>query len=312
MPRNRTVRLAVLGSSVQRAAAASGHSQNRTSALRRRIVIAFLVLVSLGLISVSFRSSALDSVEGTGASALRPFQVAANRVARPFRDGSGWLQGLFDAKARNRKLTAQVEHYRQLYAEQKGAIEQNKHLQKLLRYENSPSFPEGYVPVAAQVITSPSDLDQSVTIAAGTNSGIADQDVVVTDNGLVGQVTRVFATEARVTLITDPDISVRAVDETSQSAIGDVDHGSGTDALVFDGVTKDKTVVAGDTIITAGSPGNGKLSSLYPRNVLIGTVTGVSQSDTDVYKNIQIEPFVDFSSLQSVLVLTPKQSHGSR
>ena len=85
MPRNRTVRLAVLGSSVQRAAP-SGYPSSRSSALKRRIIVGGLVLLSLVLITVSFRSSALDGVQGTAASVLRPFEVAADRVTRPFRD----------------------------------------------------------------------------------------------------------------------------------------------------------------------------------------------------------------------------------
>ena len=79
VPRNRTVRLAVLGSSVQRAAS-SGYPSSRSSALKRRIIVGGLVLLSLVLITVSFRSSALDGVQGTAASVLRPFEVAADRV----------------------------------------------------------------------------------------------------------------------------------------------------------------------------------------------------------------------------------------
>ena len=60
-------------------------------------------------------------------------------------------------------------------------------------------------------------------------------------------------------------------------------------------------------ILTAGSPGKGQLPSLYPRGIEIGEVTSVSQSDTDFFKQIQVEPYVDFSSLQSVLVLVPKR-----
>ena len=81
MPRNRTVRFAVLGTSVQRAAA-SGYPSSRSSALKRRIVVGGLVLLSLVLITVSFRSSALDGVQGTAAGILRPFEIAADRVSR--------------------------------------------------------------------------------------------------------------------------------------------------------------------------------------------------------------------------------------
>jgi cell shape-determining protein MreC len=62
----------------------------------------------------------------------------------------------------------------------------------------------------------------------------------------------------------------------------------------------------GDPIITAGSPPDSELPSIYPRGIQIGLVTGVGQKDTDLYKQIQVQPFVDFSSLRSVLVLVPK------
>ena len=106
VPRNRNVRVAVLGSSVQRAAA-SGHSSTRSSPLRRRFVVVGLVVLSLALLTVSFRSTALDPVESASASALRPFEIAANRVAHPFRDAANWTHGLFNAKAENKKLRAE-------------------------------------------------------------------------------------------------------------------------------------------------------------------------------------------------------------
>src|SRR3954452_21156853 len=106
VPRNRTVRLAVLGSSVQRAAS-SGYPSSRSSALKRRIVVGLLVLLSLVLITVSFRSSALDGAQGTGAAILRPFEIAADRIARPFRDAVGWGRGLVDAKQDNKRLRAE-------------------------------------------------------------------------------------------------------------------------------------------------------------------------------------------------------------
>ena len=37
------------------------------------------------------------------------------------------------------------------------------------------------------------------------------------------------------------------------------------------------------------------------------TVTSQSSNDVNPFKNIQVEPLVDFSSLQSVIVLVPKR-----
>src|SRR5690242_2418434 len=98
VPRNRTVRLAVLGNSVQRAAS-SGYPSSRSSALKRRIVVGSLIALSLVLITVSFRSSALDGAQGTAAGILRPFEVAADRVSAPFRDAIDWFRGLVNAKS---------------------------------------------------------------------------------------------------------------------------------------------------------------------------------------------------------------------
>jgi len=310
VPRNRTVRVAVLGSSVQRAAA-SGFSSTRSSALKRRIVVVGLVLLSLVLLTLSFRSSALDPVEGFGASVLRPFEIAANRVARPFRDASGWTHGLFHAKAENRKLRQEVGLLRRRNAALTGAQNENAQLHKLLRYARSASFPKDYDEVGAQVLTSPTAFDQSVTISAGSDQGIALEDVVVTNQGLVGTVTKVLASEARVTLITDPSSAVRAVDKTNP-ALGILDPGTGSNSLILDRVGKDKKVDFGDTIMTAGSPAGGKYPSLFPRNIGIGLVSSVGQNDTAIFKDIQVQPFVDLSSLQSVLVLIPKQRAGGR
>ena len=71
-------------------------------------------------------------------------------------------------------------------------------------------------------------------------------------------------------------------------------------------MTKDNVAKAGDIVITAGWK-SGKLASIYPRGIPIGVVTWVGQLDTDIYKQIEVDPFVDFSSLDSVLVLVPKR-----
>ena len=309
MPRNRTVRVAVLGSSVQRAA--SGYQSTRPGALKRRIVIACLVLASLLLITVSFRSTALDSVQGAGASALRPFETAANRVAHPFRDAASWTRGLFNAKAQNRKLKGEVEYWRQLANREQVALGENATFRKLLHYEDSALFPQDYRPIAARVLTNPpSTFTQTITVAAGSNQGVAQQDVVVTPDGLVGQVTRISPSVSRVLLISDPESAVSAVDANPAhpGAIGLLEHGSASDSLALDRVTKDKQVQVGDTIVTAGSPGNGQLPSIFPRGILIGTVTSAGQNDIDLFKQIQVQPFVDLGALQSVIVLVPKST----
>ena len=75
---------------------------------------------------------------------------------------------------------------------------------------------------------------------------------------------------------------------------------------LVDRVPKEAVVRVGDTVVTAGweSP---RFSSLYPKGIQIGRVTSVGRTDTDLYTQVQVEPFADMSSLQAVLVLVPAE-----
>ena len=307
VPRNRTVRLAVLGSSVQRAAS-SGYPSSRSSALKRRVIVGGLVLLSLVLITVSFRSSALDGVQGTAASILRPFEVAADRVTRPFRDAVSWTRGLVDAKAENKKLRGQIQNLQQQLILDEGAVQENVQLRTALNY-HGPASIASFNQVHTAVLVNPQNaIDQSVEIAAGSQAGVHVGNVVIASSGgLVGTVARVLGSEARVTLLTDDQSAVTAADLTHPTAVGVIKRGGGgSDVLILDRVSKTEDVNVGDTIITAGTLGTSALPSLFPRGIPVGSVTSQSNNDVNAFKNIQVSPLVDFSSLQSVIVLVPK------
>ena len=70
-------------------------------------------------------------------------------------------------------------------------------------------------------------------------------------------------------------------------------------------MAKAAKVEVGDTIVTAGWRTT-NLSSLYPKGIAIGKVTSVGQTDTDVYKQVQVQPFADFTSIDAVIVLVRK------
>jgi rod shape-determining protein MreC len=264
------------------------------------------VLLSLVLITLSFRSDTLDPVQSFGASVLRPFEIAANRVARPFQDAAGWASGLVHAKSENKKLKEENRRLKLEAAKAKSAQSMNADLMKQLGYVGAPTFPKDFRAVSAAVLTNPTTFDQSVTIAAGANRGIQVDDVVVSGGALVGKVTKVLGNTSLVMLISDASSAVRAVDASHRSSIGMLKQGSSPDSLVLTDIGKDKRVEEGDTVMTAGSPGGSDLPSIFPRDILIGTVTSAHQNDTDISKHVQVQPFVDLTSLQSVLVLVPK------
>jgi rod shape-determining protein MreC len=263
-----------------------------------------LVLLSLLLITISFReptNGVVHQVEAAGATVLRPFEVAAERVARPFRDVYGYFAGLIHVKRENERLKEEISTLRQQALQGETAAEQLAQLRELLRYVDSPLFPSDYSPVNTRVISWASEFDQQVVIAAGSDHGIREETPVVTRDGLVGSVTQVAGSAALVTLLTDENSAVQARDQKTD-AIGLVRHGQGEGTLILDRVTKDRNVEEGDIIVTAGTRSR-QYPSLFPRGIPIGIVTSVGQSDTAPYKQIQIEPFVDFSALDAVTAL---------
>jgi rod shape-determining protein MreC len=272
-------------------------------------VVGALVVLSLVLITVSFRAPATGAIHGVqsaGATVLRPFEVGAERIARPFRDVYGYFSGLAHAKSENGRLRAELDRVRQALIQNQNAQQDYKTLLGQLHYIDSPQFPRDYSPVNTRIIArAPSEFDQHVVIAAGSSNGLKLNTPVVTQDGLVGTVTALSSLSAEVTLITDDESAVQARDLRS-AAIGLVRHGQGQGQLILDRVGKDADVRVGDVIVTAGTQSK-QYPSLFPRGIQIGQVTSVGQTDTAPYKTIQVQPYVNFNSLDSVIALVTKK-----
>jgi rod shape-determining protein MreC len=309
VPRNRSGGLAALSSGVRRTA--RPYSSRKAQPIRRRIVVGVLAFVSLALITGYFREAEdgpLHDVQNVASTAMHPFEVGAERVARPFRDAYGWLSDLFNAREENQQLKDQLEPLRNQAIQNSTAATEVKRLPALLDYRQSDEFPADYDAVGAAVLADPpSAYEQFIIISAGSKDGVRMNAPVVTDAGLVGKVTRVNRDQSRVALLTDKESAVSAYDVETE-ADGVIRHGAGAgDSLILDRVPKDERVVRGDLVATSGRRFQ-LLPSIYPRNIQIGVVTSVGQSDIDANQQIQVDPFVDFDSLDSVLILIRKSS----
>ncbi|HET7571697.1 MAG TPA: rod shape-determining protein MreC [Gaiellaceae bacterium] len=302
-PPNRSARAAVLASSVQRSKSNPYPSKARSAAVRR-IVLAVLVLAALTLLTISFRSptaGAVHDAQGALSSALRPFQLAATRVAQPFADAYDYVSGLTSAKRENAKLRLELKELRAQALEYKAAAANAEQLESLLHYEQSKIYPKDYRPVNARVISFPSGpFTRTIAISAGSNSGIRVNTPVVNGDGLIGRVTNVYPDSAVVTLLTDSSSYVSARD-LKTGVRGIVRRGQG-DTLILDQVAKQVVVHKGDRLVTDGTR-DPRLPSLYPYGIPIGRVAFVGASDTASFLQVQVDPYADLDSLDSVAAL---------
>ncbi len=269
-----------------------------------------LVLVSLALLTISFRSptsGVLHDAEGVGSSVLRPFQIVASRVAQPFRDAYDYFDGLANAKSENAKLKKDLEYYRSQALLNLANAKQEKQLAKLLHYREGPTFPSGYRFVTARVISSSaSPFARSLVITAGSSAGIQTGSPVVSGDGLVGLVSNVYPDTAVVKLLSDTQTYVPAVDlETNARGVV---HPSSAGPLILDQVSKQLPVSAGDHIVTLGTI-DPRYPDLYPHGIPIGQVTYARATDTSSFLQVEVQPFADLSNLQAVSVLVKKKRH---
>ncbi|HEY9814964.1 MAG TPA: rod shape-determining protein MreC, partial [Candidatus Obscuribacterales bacterium] len=74
--------------------------------------------------------------------------------------------------------------------------------------------------------------------------------------------------------------------------------GSITGEVGLEFIPQDAAIEPGDLVLTSGLGGN------YPDNLLIGQVTGVRKRPFELYQTATVQPVVDFSKLNIVLVVT--------
>jgi rod shape-determining protein MreC len=269
-----------------------------------------LLLAALTLLTISFRSptsGALHDLQGAGSSALRPFQIAASRVAQPFRDAYNYFDGLAKAKSENAKLRKEVTQWRSQALLNAEAAQQEKATAKALHYREGPTFPQHYRAVTARVISaSSSPFARSLVITAGLSDGIVAGQPVTSGDALVGIVSNAFSDTAVVTLLSDPQTYVPAEDLRTHAR--GVVHPSSAGPLILDQVNKQLPVRTGDEIVTLGTI-DPRYADLYPHGIPIGQVTYAHATDTSSFLQVELDPFADLSSLQAVSVLVAAKKH---
>lgn len=134
-----------------------------------------------------------------------------------------------------------------------------------------------------------------IIINRGSDDGLRRGMPVVSSQGLVGRVAAITGDGARVQLITDPGtaINVRIQPSGAEALL----RGSLTGDLTLEAIPQDANVQTGDLVLTSGLGGN------YPANILIGQISGVRQRPVELFQSATVQPVVDFSLLDIVLVI---------
>ena len=196
-------------------------------------------------------------------------------------------------RQRNTELETEVSELQAQVIQLQQQVGQTQILAALVDFAQA--RPENKYEAAAVIGRDPSPFLQYIIINRGSNSGILRGMPVVTNQGLVGRVDAVIADAARIQLITDPasNVNVRLQNaEVDASLVGSV-----TGDVELQLVPQDITVEPGDLVLTSGLGGG------YPPDLIVGQVVNVHTRDFDLFQQASVQPVVDFTRLQIVLVI---------
>jgi rod shape-determining protein MreC len=271
---------------------------------RRRAVLVALVALSLILLTAYFREApggGLHSVQRGFLTVVSPIQDGANKALKPVRDLFGWFGDTLHAKSQRNELRKQADRLQQQLIAKQFNERSYQELLKLFHMDNQISA-ASYTPVTATVVDkSPNIWYSTVTIDAGSARGVRINDPVVNGEGLVGKITQVVSDAAQVSLITDSEVGVSAmVNTTGVTGIVQPKVGDPND-LLLQYLPANSTVNPGDYVVTSGTVASGG-ESLFPRGIPIGQVSSIDENSP--YKAVNVHPLADLHNLATVQVLT--------
>jgi rod shape-determining protein MreC len=282
----------------------------RSRARSTRVLVVALVSISLVTITVDYREGTDGPLASLGDGALAvvsPLQEAVSKVTHPIGNFFSTLFRLPSIRHERDLLRERVDTLETQLAEGRADQARLTETEALLGLQES--LGQRIETTGAQVIANGvSNFEWTITIDKGSSDGIHENMPVIASAGLVGHVVNVGTSSSVVQLIIDPDSSVAGrLDVSRQTGLL---SGEGQDDLQMSLVEPTVEVAPDEHVVTAGYRIEGVAESLYPPNVLVGTVSRVLDEDSATEKFLTVRPAVDFSSLSLVLVVLSRDTRG--
>jgi rod shape-determining protein MreC len=237
----------------------------------------------------------LRPVEDVSYSVFAPLEKLLRSAAEPIADIVANYGDVHDLTRENDALRAEIERLGAEVARLREEASRQAELERLLETRNAL---EGETFVTASVVArDPSNLRRLVAIDVGREDGVKKgQPVVTQGTTLVGTISKVEDGHSWVTLVTDVDSAVSSL--LLESRAQGVVTGSYSRQLKLEFVDQNATVNEGDTVLTSGLGGS------YPKDLVIGKVTGVSANRQELFRSVTVEPLASLSRLETGLVMT--------
>jgi len=264
---------------------------------RRRFAGLLVVLIPLLMMS-SKAGAGVGSTGFAGQIGLGVMGSLQTLIHTPIAAASGLLSGWFTggAAVEAEELKAEISRLREEKSRLIGVLQENERLRKMLGFKVR--RPELEL-IAGRVISrDTTPYFRVVTLHVTSDVPLAPRMAVISAEGVVGQVNRVFADYVEVILVSDPRHRVDAITQRTraQAVVEGLGHERDYHAKLAYLSEKDEVRV-GDVVVTSGMGG------VFPPELVLGTVATVERSERGLFQDATISPSVDASRLDEVFIV---------
>ena len=261
-------------------------------------VAVVIVLICLGLVVYTGATGNGNPVSDGIGMALAPLQKGVSRISEMAGKGMAYFEGYDALEKENAALKKELRENEQKLRDAAVALDENERLRSMLGIKERSR--DCKFEVAEVIARSPGEWATTISLDKGSNQGVEVDDLVITDDGMVGYVSNVTPTYCDVTTVIDTNMQAGAlITRTREVGIAEGDY-----ALMDEGNLKlayldpDSGVVIGDTVETSGRGG------VFPKGIMIGTVERIVPEENGISNYAVIKPFVDVEKVTNVFIIT--------
>lgn len=261
------------------------------------MLLVFLALAVL-VITLDYRQGPggpLERAKDFSVTLVAPIQRGFTTVFRPVGNFFSSLGELGSLRSKNAELEETVAQLEAENREAQSLILENQELTDMLDLEDSWVVSER---ITARVIaTGPTNFQWAAIIDKGRSDGIEPDMAVIAPDGLVGKVISSSSHQSTVLYLIDPRGAAGARVSGGRDA-GTVKGNGIGEPLTFVRVGVNADAEVNDTVVTSGYDGG-----IFPGGIPIGYISDVGGDARQSTKEIEVEPYVDFTTLDFVQVL---------
>ncbi len=256
----------------------------------------FFSALALFLMVADARFKLVEPLRAGLAIVLLPVQRVLAVPIDVAQGGAAYLQGLRNALLSEHQARERLVLQAEKVARGELLAAENQRLRGLLELKPALAVRSQ----AAEVMYEAADpYSRKVFIGRGQAQGVLLGSPVVNELGVLGQVTRVYALTAEVTLLTDKDAAIPVLNLRTQQRSAAFGGGTGAGGMELRYASANADVQVGDVLQTSGVDG------VYPPGLPVARVLAVERRVESGFARIALAPVAPPDGVRHVLVLEP-------